>query len=142
MTIYQISIFIENKMGSLNEILHIIRSEKLQIIASTVSDTVEYGIYRVITPEPRKAFFALKNRGLAVNLTEVFAISLANTPGTAAETISYFTLVGINIEYMYSFYLDNRGILILRTSDIDKTLEVIAEHKLNCLSEEELLQFN
>ncbi|HPN47871.1 MAG TPA: amino acid-binding protein, partial [Bacteroidales bacterium] len=54
MTIHQISIFIENKLGSLNEILNIIKSERLQIIASTVSDTVEYGIYRVITPEPRK----------------------------------------------------------------------------------------
>ena len=142
MTIHQISIFIENKLGSLNEILNIIKSERLQIIASTVSDTVEYGIYRVITPEPRKACLALKSRGLAVNLTEVFAISLANTIGTAAETISYFTLAGINIEYMYSFYLDNRGILIMRTSDTAKTMEVNANHKLNCLTEEELLQFN
>ena len=73
MSIHQISIFIENKLGSLNEILDIIKSEKLQIIASTVSDTVEYGIYRLITPEPRKAYLALKSRGLAVNLTEVFA---------------------------------------------------------------------
>ena len=142
MTIHQISIFIENKLGSLNEILDIIKSEKVQIIASTVSDTVEYGIYRVITPEPRKTYLALKSKGLAVNLTEVFAISLVNTVGTAADTISYFTHAGINIEYMYSFYFDDRGILIIRTNDTTKTLDVIASHNLSCLNENDLLHFN
>ena len=137
--IHQLSFFIENRPGTLHQALETIKSEHLQIIASTISDTAEYGIYRVIASEPLKAYEALSRRGMMVRLSEVFAISLKNIPGTAADAISLFTREGINIEYVYSFMWNNDGILILRTNDQAKTLEIINKNGLTCVDEDQLV---
>lgn len=137
--INQISFFIENKPGTLNETLEIIKAENIQIIASTISDTSEYGIYRVIAANPEQAYEALKKHPLMLKMNKVFAISLNNIVGTAANTISLFTREGINIEYVYSFLWQNKGILIMRTNDEEKTNQVIEKNQLVCVNETDLI---
>ncbi len=130
MTIKQISIFIENKSGTLLKVLNVLKEANIQIIASTISDTVEYGIYRIICDNPTKAISLLKERGISAISNDVFAIELDDTPGQAAAAIQYFASADINISYMYSFLVAGKGILILRTSDTEKTQEIIALKKL------------
>lgn len=130
MTIKQISIFIENKSGTLLKVLNVLKEANIQIIASTISDTVEYGIYRIICDNPTKAISLLKERGISAISNDVFAIELDDTPGQAASAIQYFADAGINISYMYSFLVAGKGILILRTNDTEKTQEIIALKKL------------
>ena len=55
MTIHQLSIFMENKSGALIKVLGLLRRFGIQIIASTIADTAENGIYRVICSEPLRA---------------------------------------------------------------------------------------
>jgi ACT domain-containing protein len=139
MTIHQLSVFLENKPGNLNKILTILKAANVQIIASTISDTVEYGIYRIITSEPDKALQALKAQNISVNLTDVFAISLDNKVGKASDVICLFTEAGVNIEYLYSFLIKDRGILIFRTNDPVRTNEIISLNKLSYILESELV---
>ena len=69
MTISQISVFVENKFGRLNEILSFLSKENIRIIAATVADTTEYGILRLITTNQHKAFQLLKAQGVSANLS-------------------------------------------------------------------------
>lgn len=142
MTIHQISIFLENKNGALLQVLNLLKEAHIQIVASTISDTVEYGIYRIICSSPSKAYELLRNNGMSVTITDVFAIELSNTPGEAAKAIDIFTTNNININYMYSFLFNGKGIVIFKTNDIEKTREVIALNKLNFISEDQLCQIN
>ena len=59
MTIKQLSIFIENKGGTLIRVLDLLSQAGIQIIASTVADTKDYGIYRVLCNEPAKAYLIM-----------------------------------------------------------------------------------
>ena len=138
MTIQQLSIFIENRSGTMLLVLDALKSEGIQIIASTISDTVDYGIYRIICSDPAKAFKVLKGKGLSVTLTDVFAVELDNTPGKAAEAMSSFARAGINISYMYSFLVHGKGILIFRTDDTEKTREIITLSGLSFLTSDDL----
>ena len=54
MTIQQLSVFIENKSGTLQKVLNLLKEAGIQLIASTIADTVEYGIYRIICSEPKR----------------------------------------------------------------------------------------
>lgn len=130
MTIKQISIFIENKSGTLLKVLNVLKEANIQIIASTISDTVEYGIYRIICNNPTKASNLLKKQGISAISNDVFAIELDDTPGQAASAIQYFAEAGISINYMYSFLVDGKGILIMRTDNTEKTQEIITLKKL------------
>ncbi|MBQ7741603.1 MAG: amino acid-binding protein [Bacteroidaceae bacterium] len=138
MTIHQLSVFIENKAGRLVKILHILKEGGIQIIASTVSDTVEYGLYRVICDKPSQAYRLLRDNGISVTMNDVFALQIDNTPGEAAQLFELFSQADVNISYMYSFLLKGKGIIVFRTGDTDKAREVISLNKLSFISEENL----
>lgn len=138
MTINQLSIFIENRSGTLIKVLEVLKEAKIQIVASTIADTAEYGIYRIICTEPIRACEALKAAGVAVALSEVFAIQLDNRPGCAADAVKTFSDAGIGITYLYSFLLEGHGILIFRTDNTDNTREVIERNQLRYISEKHL----
>ena len=126
----QLSIFIENKRGTLLTVLDVLKEAGIQIIASTISDTQDFGIYRIICDDPDRAFIFMKEQGVSVTLTDVFAIQLDDKPGEAARVLSLFAQADISIAYMYSFLLSGKGILVFRTSDTEKTKQVIQEKSL------------
>lgn len=138
-TVQQLSIFVENKSGTLLHVLELFKEAKIQLIASTISDTVEYGIYRIICTEPQRALEVLKTAGISANVSEVFAITLDNVPGRAADAIRLISNAGIGISYLYSFMLSGKGILIFRTDNAEKTNQVIQENNLIPLDSDKLL---
>lgn len=138
MTIQQLSIFIENRSGTLVNVLQVLKNAHVQIVASTIADTAEYGIYRVICTEPQRAFDALKEAGVAVALSEVFALELDNEPGCAAEAVRTFSEAGISIVYLYSFLFYGKGILIFRTDSVDEARQIIKANGMKYLTEGDL----
>ncbi|MBR4516478.1 MAG: amino acid-binding protein [Bacteroidaceae bacterium] len=126
----QLSIFIENKRGTLLAVLDALKEAGIQIIASTISDTQDFGIYRIICDDPERAFIVLREQSISATLTDVFAIQLEDKPGEAARVLSLFAEADISIAYMYSFLLSGKGILVFRTSDTDRTKQVIKEKSL------------
>jgi len=114
MTVKQLSIFIENKQGTLIKVLKILKEAGIQIIASTVADTLDNGIYRVICNEPERAYQMLSEAGITLKLKEVNAIELDDEPGKAAEALAPISDSGADIAYLYSFLLNGKGILVYR----------------------------
>ncbi|HJA96351.1 MAG TPA: amino acid-binding protein [Candidatus Alistipes faecavium] len=139
MTVQQISVFVENKSGTLLRVLELFKEARIQLIASTISDTVEYGIYRIICSEPARALGMLRAAGISADVSDVFAIELDNIPGRAADAVRLLSEAGIGISYLYSFLLAGKGILIFRTDDPAKTKRVIRERGLQTLDDSSLL---
>ena len=138
MTVKQLSVFIENKSGSLVRVLRLLKQENIQLIATTIADTVDYGIFRIICSQPDKAYRVLRDAGVAVSLCEVFAIELDDRPGQAADAIELFAGEGISIAYLYSFLLKGKGVLIFRTDHTDKAAGLITSHGLHAIEEKDL----
>ncbi len=138
MTINQLSVFIENRSGTLIKVLQVLKQAQIQIIASTIADTAEYGIYRLICSEPLRAYEEMKKAGIAVALNDVLALQLDDEPGRAAEAVEAFSNAGINIIYMYSFLLSGKGIMVFRTDNRQKALQVIADNHLKYIDEKAL----
>lgn len=138
MTVHQLSVFLENKSGTLVKVLKLLKGANIQLIASTIADTAEYGICRIICSEPAKAYGILKDAGIAVSLADVFAIQLDDVPGRAADAIEIFSNEGISIAYLYSFLLNGKGVLIFRTDNYEKAKEAITLNNLNFIAEKDL----
>lgn len=138
MTVHQLSVFIENKQGTLQRVLDLLKEGNIQLIATTIADTTEYGIYRIICSEPTRAYETLKNAGISVNLSDVFAIRLENEVGRAADTVKLFSESGIGISYFYSFMLGSNGIMVFRTNNAERAREIIILNKLDFIAEKDL----
>ena len=138
MTIHQLSIFVENQQGTLLKVLDILKEAGIQLVATTIADTQEYGIYRVICSEPTRAYIILKEAGINVALTDVLALELDNQPGRAADAIRVISAAGVSIKYMYTFLLGGKGVMIFRADPCDKAKEAIILNKLKFIAEEDL----
>ena len=138
MNINQLSIFIENRSGTLIKVLNVLKQAGIQIIASTIADTAEYGIYRLICSEPKRAYEELKKAGVAVAESDVFALELDDEPGRAADAIATFSEAGISIAYMYTFLLRGKGILVFRTDNAELARETIMKNNLKFIAEDSL----
>lgn len=138
MTIKQLSVFLENKSGRLTEVLDTLGKERIRVYAATIADTSEYGILRLISSNPEKALRLLKEKEFSVNLTDVLALSTQPEAGKFAELLKLFSEASISIEYMYAFSIDTQAILIMRTEDRERALDVIKQHKLTLITEEDL----
>ena len=114
------------------------RRQAFRFVASTIADTAEYGIYRLICSEPLRAYEELKNGGVAVALSNVFALELDDEPGRAADAVETFSAAGISIAYMYTFLLRGKGIMVFRTENAEEAEKVIIDNKLRYIEEPDL----
>lgn len=136
--IHQLSVFIENKSGALLQILSLLKEAGIQLVATNIVDTMDYGICRIIATRPRLALTIVQEAGMSANLNEVFAIQLDNRPGSAADAIAAFAQEGVGIIYLYSFLLGGKGVLIFRTDNTERAQQIIAENHLQAIDEEQL----
>jgi len=139
MTINQISVFLENKYGKLNDIFALLSQEHIRIIAATVADTSEFGILRMIVSDAQKTHDILNSNYVNVALTEVLAIVSESTAETIASTLNVFTKAGLSIEYMYCFSIKDKSLLILRVNNTDAARKVIRLNHLSYITENELI---
>lgn len=138
MTIHQLSIFMANQHGSLSAVLKVLREADIQLIATTIADTSDFGIYRVICNEPVRAYEELKSKGVNVSLTDVFAIELDDKPGSAADVVERLSKDGVEVAYMYSFLLGGKGIMVFWAKDAEKARESIVLNELKFIAEKDL----
>ena len=137
-TIRQLSIFLENKSGRLQEVLEALGNEKINITALTIADTSEYGILRLIVSDPENGYKLLKTHGYSVNLTDVISLSVSHEPGSLSAMLKKFSDEKLSIEYMYAFSLGEKAIIVLRTDNRPKAFEIIEQNHLSIITEDEI----
>ncbi len=139
-TIKQLSIFLENKIGSLYETMDILSKANIRIIAATVADTTEFGILRIITDNPTVASDVLKAASKNTSTTDVIVLSCGSTAGSFYDKLKVLSANGVIIEYMYCFSVKETAFLIMKVNDNEKALKEITEAQLETISEVDLLK--
>ncbi len=138
-TVEQLSIFLENKIGSLNEIMDILSKADLRIIAATVADTTDYGILRLITDDTQRAYDILKGANKSCNKSQVVALSCGSTVGRFYDQLTCLSSEGVVIEYMYCFSIRETAFLIMRVDDLSAAFSAIEKHDLKALTNHDLV---
>ena len=125
MFVKQLTVFLENRVGSLQEITDILRDNNINVFSISLADTSEYGLLRMIVSEPEKGKEVLTAAGISARLTDVVAVRLENRVGTLAELFEVISKADIGIEYMYAMATSEVGVMILKTNEPVKTVEAL-----------------
>lgn len=126
MKIEQVSVYLENRAGSLAEVTAIFAEAGIRIITLALSDVSDFGVMRMIVPDARKARDILKRQGLTSSATEVVAVEVADNPAGMHRIVTALTGSGINIEYMYAFMAPGAcTIMIFKFDDMDRAIELL-----------------
>lgn len=130
-TIKQLSTFIENKKGRLAAITDILAKNEINIRAMCVYDSIEFNILRFITNDPYKTLEIMRESGYTVRMADVIVVEPIDKAGTMNKIFHLLADNDINIEYIYPYAKSEAPyMLILATSDQEKSLELIRESGL------------
>ncbi len=140
MAIRQLSVFVENKQGSLHEITDTLAGAGINLRSMCVADTSNYGIVRIIADDPDKAKALLDKEGHAANVRLINAFAVPDQPGGLANVLRLLEGNGVNIEYMYALITSQSGkaYSVMRTGNTEETDKILTEHSIELLDESKL----
>ena len=98
----EISIFIENRPGTLSSVIDTLREAQVNMIALSMSEGQDAGYVRIIADRVPAAVKALEGARHLLRVRDVVLIEVANQPGGMAAAIDRWARAGINIDYAYS----------------------------------------
>ena len=118
-TIQQLSVFLENREGRMDEVLRVLAENDVNIVALSLADTSDYGMLRMITSDPHKGRAALKEAGITAMLTDVVALRVPHETGSLAKAMHQIVANGVDAAAVLKSDDPGRVIDILKGSGFD-----------------------
>ena len=140
MFVKQISVFMENKAGKLGNITGLLHKENIDIRAFCITDTPEFGIFRVIVKDPVKGAEVLRNAGMTAQLNDVIVAVMPDKIGSFDKLVQPVCEAGIDIKYLYSFIGEKEaeGRVAICTDDMKAALDILKESGCKISTQEEI----
>jgi hypothetical protein len=128
-TATQLAVFLANRPGALARVCDALATAGINIYALATSDTVDHTVVRMVVSDPMKALMLLGEAGVLALESDVLTIETANQPGILAKIAERLSEAKVNIEYTYlaAGREAERGLIILRPSNVEQAREALKE---------------
>lgn len=115
----QVSVFAENKKGTMLAITGVLADNQINILGSVTNDSAEYGIVRMVVSDPEKAKEVLAAKGFICKLTDVIGVEVEDEVGKLNKLLEALDDANISVNYLYLSYNRESGcpIMVLHTED-------------------------
>src|SRR5438309_1604791 len=125
----QLAVFLANRPGALARVCDALAQAEINIHALATSDTVDHSVVRMVVTDPTKALMLLGEAGVLALENDVVMIEGASEPGVLAKIAERLAKADVNIEYLYlaASPKAERGLMILRPSDVDKAQRALRD---------------
>lgn len=127
MTIKQLTVFLENRTGRINEVAKILGANGVNMKAFSMAETADFGLLRLVVPDVEKAVQVLRDASFAVMLTDVVCLGVNNVPGALSAILEKLAENDIFIEYMYAFSEGESANVVIRPNDIEKCVGLLKD---------------
>jgi hypothetical protein len=117
----QFSVFTANRMGRLHDLIALLSSNSVHVLAVTVLDTTETAIIRLVVDDPQAARRLLQENGFAFTESELLVVEI-DAATQLPELMSAFLEAEVNVNYMYCFIPHPQGKSILGVSMEDNEI--------------------
>ena len=141
MSMKQISVFVENKPGSLYALTAVLAQGQVDMRALSLAETSDFGIVRMIVNDMYKATTLLKDAGYVHSLTPVVGVVIPDVPGGLNRVLQILTDVKVNVEYMYAFLGGKKvdqAYMIFRVADEKAAEAALAARGIQVLTQEDI----
>lgn len=137
----QLSVFVENEIGSLAKVTSVLRENKVNLRAIASFDSPEFGILRMVVDKPGFTKEVLTSNGFVVKVTEVLAIELEDKPGNLDNVLHIISEAGLNVNYIYSFVIrDTKApLMVINLDNLEKAFIILKEHGIKVVDQEDQL---
>ncbi len=123
----QLAVFLENVPGTLARMCEALAQKGVNVLALTISDTVDHAVVRIVVDKANEALGILEDAGMLVVENDVLVAEVPNRPGALAEIAGKLADSDVNIEYAYctAGRDQTEGTLVLRVRDPRKAIDAL-----------------
>jgi hypothetical protein len=140
MAVNQVSVFLENKPGTLDQMTEVLAKHGINIRALSLADTNDFGIARMIVNDVYEATNVLKEENFVATFTPVLVYAISDETGGLNKLLKNFTATNVNVEYMYAFAGKKNAYMIFRVKDTANAEKLLKAKGLKSLSQEQIAE--
>ena len=129
MALNQLTVFVENKQGSVVAVTDALAESHINIRALSIAETEGFGILRLIVNDESAAEKVLSENGYLIKVTEVVGVKIGDAPGKLSAALKTLDSAGINVEYLYAFMArtEKHAYVVLRVEN-NREAEAVLEN--------------
>ena len=119
MAIRQLTVFVENKQGTIVSVTDILAKNNVNIRALSIAETEDFGILRLIVNNEATAVKTLEEAGFLIKITEVVGVKIGDAPGKLTAALRVLDEANVNVEYLYAFMArtERHAYVVLRVEE-------------------------
>ena len=136
----QFSVFVENKVGRLLDIVKIFSQAQVHVVALSILDTADAAIVRLVTDDPDKARALFQEHGLAYTEVSLVVVELSSSATDLKAVLTALLQAECNIHSAYSLLTRPRGkaALALHVEDSEVATSVLAANQFRLLTQRDI----
>ena len=133
MAIKQLTVFVENKQGTIVSITDTLSKNNINLRALSVAETQDFGMLRLIVNDTATAEKVLAEEGYLIKVNDVVGVKIGDTPGKLSAALKVLDDNKINMDYLYAFMsrTEKHAYVVIRVEDnnaAEKALEDAGFH--------------
>jgi hypothetical protein len=143
MKVEQISVFLENSPGALENVTRILKDANINIRTLSLADTADFGVLRLIVNDVDTTLKKLKESGFRVSRTIVVAVEVPDRPGGLHSILEVLSKHNINVEYLYAFVEKSgqNAVILFRFDKSDEAIDILLKNGFTVTPGEKLYAF-
>jgi len=103
MAIKQLTVFVQNRKGTIVSVTEILAKNNVNIRALSIAETNDFGILRLIVNDETAAEKVLEEQGYLIKVVDVVGVKIGDEPGRLTAALDVLDKADINVEYLYAF---------------------------------------
>ncbi|MBO5745272.1 MAG: ACT domain-containing protein [Clostridia bacterium] len=140
MAIKQLTVFVQNKKGTVANVTDILSKNNINLRALSIAETQDLGILRIIVNDEKAAEAVLSQNGYLIKVIDVVGVKISDEPGKLTEVLGVLDKANINLEYLYAFMArtEKHAYVVLRVEDNEIAESVLKNAGIKLISEADI----
>ena len=140
MAIKQITVFVENKKGTVVSVTDTLAKNNINLRALSIAETETFGILRMIVNDEKAAKKVLAESGHLIKVIDVIGVKIGDQPGKLTEALRVLGEASINVEYLYAFMsrTEKHAYVVLRVEENEKAEEALVSAGFKMITEADI----
>ena len=137
----QLSVYAENKKGTLEDITRILLEHDINIMGSMTDDGAEYGVNRMVVSKSDVALKSLTEAGYLCSVKDVIGVEIEDKVGNLNALLKTLIQMNINVHYLYLSFDRKSGlpIMVFNTDDIWEVEDGLRNRGYNVVGSEAMI---
>ncbi len=139
-SIRQFTVFLENRVGQLLEVVRRFEGSRVKIVALSIADSSECAFVRFLLSHPEQGREILERAGLALIESDLIGVELPEGPQPLLRVCTALLQAEVNIVQAYPLLVRPRGrpAVALMVDNIEMGMETLASKNFVMISEADL----